>query len=159
MTYPRLSVLVWLSFILASPTAAIPRNEVTQFGIPDQALLCIYRGLDWDSKQEYYAIRTHNESVGGLARGSFLFYLAAPGRRIVFVEADVNVSRSFEVQGGETYYIRVDQRDAGFLSAPKLLPVAQAKGIREIRRLSYSGPELSPVARQYCLQDAPSPKK
>jgi len=31
-----------------------------------------------------------------------------------------------------------------------------AKGARELGKLSYSGPGLSHIARQYCLQNDPS---
>lgn len=154
--YARLVVVVVASFVLTSPAPAIPRSESTPSGLIGRALICFYRGLDWDSKQETYAVRMHGENVGGLARGSFLYHLTTPGRRIVFVEADMKVSRSFRFQSGETYYIRVDHRKVGFLSGPKLLPVDPAKGVGEISKLSYSGPGLSKVARQYCLRNDPS---
>ena len=152
----RVIVLVLISSLFAAHTPAIPRSETVPRGWLGQALICFYRGLDWASEWEPYAIRVHDEKVGRLARGSFLYHLTAPGRRIVFVEADINVSRSFRLRSGEIYYIRVDRRGGPRLSRPKLLPVDPAKGARELGKLSYSGPGLSHIARQYCLQNDPS---
>ena len=153
MTHARPATLALLSLILCAQASAIPRNEPGRNPLAGQALLCLYRGLDWYSKEEYYAVRIHDETVGGLARESFLFHLAAPGRRIIFIEGDSNVSRTFELQGGKTYYIRVDRKGVGLLSLPKLLPVKNAKAVHEIRQLHYSGSEPSPIARQFCLKD------
>jgi hypothetical protein len=151
----RVVILVLVSAVFASPTPAIPRSEAVPRGLLGQALICFYRGLDWGSQWEPYAVRVHDEKVGGLARGSFLYHLTAPGRRIVFVEADINVSRSFRLRSGEIYYIRVDRRGGPLLSRPTLLLVEPAKGVRELSKLSYSGPELSHIARQYCLRNDP----
>jgi len=156
MKYARLTVVILVSYVLGSSVPAMPRSEPSPNGLLGQSLICFYRGLDWDSKQDFYAVHMRDESVGGLARSSFLYHLTTPGRRIVFVEADMRVSRSFMLRSGETYYIRVDHRKAGFLSGPKLQPVDPAKGIREIRKLTYSGPAPSDIARQYCLRDEPS---
>ena len=153
---PRVVALLLVLSVFSSPTSAIPRNETVPRGLLGQALICFYRGLDWGSKWEPYAIRVHDEKVGRLAEASFLYHLTAPGRRIVFVEADINVSRSFKLRSGEIYYIRVDRRGGPLLGRPKLFPVEPAKGVRELGKLSYSGPGLSHIARQYCLQNDPS---
>jgi len=152
----RVVALVLVSTVFASATPAIPRSEISPHGFPGQALISFYRGLDWSSKREHYAIRVHDERVGELARGSFLYHLTAPGRRIVFVEADISVSRSFELRSGEIVYIRIDRRGGPPLSRPKLLPVEPEKGVKEIGELSYSGPGPFHDARQYCLQNDPS---
>ena len=135
------------TLVLAPPTAAMPRESISS---GEQALLCIYRGLDWDAHENSYEIRIHDRKVGGLPEGSFLYHLAPPGRRIIFVSAGANVSRSFLLLGGETYYIRVERRGQGTLSLPKLLPVAVERGVREIRRLIYAGVPYSSVAEQSC---------
>jgi hypothetical protein len=145
--------LIVVVIALGSPALAISRSESTSSGLLGQALICFYRELDWDSSEEYYPVRMRGENVGGLARGSFLYHFTPPGRRIVFVDADMPVSRSFKLRSGETYYIRIGHRSSGLLSGPKLLPVDAEKGVGDIRALSYSGPELSNIARQYCLRD------
>ena len=147
-----LSGALLATLVLAPPAPAMPRESI---GPGEQALLCIYRGLDWDAHEDSYEIRIHDSKVGGLPEGSFLYHLAAPGRRIVFVSADANVSRSFLLLGGETYYIRIERRGHGSLSLPKLMPVALEKGVREIRRLIYAGVPLSSVAEQSCQQKYP----
>jgi hypothetical protein len=159
MMCARPLALALVSLMLCTHASAIPRNEPVRAGLAGQALLCLYRGLDWYSKEEFYAVRIHDEEVGGLARGSFLSHLTTPGRRIIVIEADSNVSRSFELQGGKTYFIRVDRKGFGFLSLPKLLPVTEARGVHEIRKLHYAGSELSAIARQNCLRDETSPSK
>lgn len=156
MKYVRLAGVIVLSHALASPVTAIPRNEPTPEPLSGRSLICFYRGLDWNSNEDYYAVNIRDENVGGLARSSFLYHFTTPGRRIVFVEAGMRVSRSFTLQSGKTYYIRVNHRKAGFMSGPKLQPVSPAKGMREISRLSYAGAEPSDVARQYCLRMEPS---
>lgn len=159
MNCMRLVVQIFASFVLASTAPAMPREQNILTGSTEQALVCFYRGLDWDAHEEAYEIRIHDEKIGGLPGGSFLYHLAAPGRYIVFVAAEVNVSRSFQLLAGETYYIRVDRRGLGPLSWPKLLPVTLARGMREIRQLSYSGMELSPIGRHYCQQNGPRSRK
>ena len=151
----RVVILVLLTSVFASRTPAIPRSETVPRGLLGQALICFYRSLDWGSEWEPYAIRVHDEKVGRLAEGSFLYHLTAPGRRIVFVDADISVSRSFQLRSGEIYYIRVDRRGDPPLSRPKLLPIEPAKGVRELAELSYSGLGLSHIARQYCLRNDP----
>ena len=152
----RVVALILVSTVFASTTPAIPRSETSPHGLLGQAVICFYRGLDWSSGREHYAIRVHDEREGGLAKGSFLYHLTAPGRRIIFVEADISVSRSFELRSGEIYYIRIDRRGGPRLSRPKLLPIEPEKGVREIGELSYSGPEPFHDARQYCLRNDPS---
>lgn len=156
MKHARLAGVILLSHALGSSVNAIARNEPATTALSGQSLICFYRGFDWDSNEDFYAVNLRDENVGGLARSSFLYHLTTPGRRIVFVEAGMRVSRSFLLQSGETYYIRVDHRNAGLVSGPKLLPVSPAKGVRDISMLSYSGPGPSDVARQYCLRNTSS---
>lgn len=153
MKYVRAAIVISISYLLGTSVSAIPRSAPDPGGLLGQSLICFYRGLDWDAKQDYYAVHMRDGNVGGLARNSFLYHLTTPGRRIVFIEADTRVSRSFVLESGETYYIRVDHRKAGLLSVPKLQPVDAAKGIREISKLSYSGSAPLDIARQYCLQN------
>lgn len=155
MTYSRLAAPLLATFVLASPASAIPREAIGPSGPSAQALLCFYRGFDWDAREDSYEIRIHDQKVGGLPGGSFLYHVATPGKYIVFVSADINVSRSFHLLGGETYYIRIERRGYGSLSLPKLLPVGVEKGIREVRQLSYAGAQLSPIAGHYCRQNGP----
>lgn len=149
---PGAIILLLASTIFASSTPAIPRSKVTRVVAPDQALICFYRGLDQDSKREHYSVRVHDVYVGRLARESFLSHLTAPGRRIVFVEAEVNVSRSFQIRAGEIHYIRVDHIAGAFPPRPKLLRVGQTAGVRDLNQLNYSGHPLRGNAMQYCLQ-------
>ena len=148
----RAIVLLLVSSAFASSTPAIPRSVVTRAVAPDQALICFYRGIDQGSKREHYSVRVHDVYVGRLARESFLYHLTAPGRRIVFVEAEVNVSRSFEIRAGEVHYIRVDRGARTFPARPKLLRVERTTGVRDLNQLSYSGHPLRGNAMQYCLQ-------
>jgi hypothetical protein len=152
MTYARLVTALLATLVLTPPVPAMPREAINP---AEQALLCIYRGLDWDADEDAYEIRTHDSEVGGLPEGSFLYHFAPPGRHIVFVSAGANVSRSFLLLGGETYYIRVERRGHGTLSLPKLLPVALDKGVREVRKLIYAGVPLSAVAEQSCQRKYP----
>lgn len=145
-------VLLLVSSVFASSTQSIPRSKVIRVVAPDQALICFYRGLDQDSKREHYSVRVHDVYVGRLARESFLYHLTAPGRRIVFVEAEVNVSRSFQIRAGEIHYIRVDRIPGTFPARPKLLRVERTTGVRELNQLSYSGRPLPGNAMQHCLQ-------
>ena len=133
----------------------MPRSDPAPGGLLGQALICINRDLDGDLRQEHYAGRLHDEKVGWLAPGSFLYHLTAPGRRIIFVDAEVSVSRSIRLRSDEVHYIRVDHRIGSILSHPKLLPVEPDEGVRELSKLSYSGPELTHIARQYCLPKLP----
>jgi len=148
----RAIVLLLVSSAFASSTPAIPRSMVIRTVAPDQALICFYRGIDQRSRREHYSVRVHDEYVGRLARESFLYHLTAPGRRIVFVEAEVNVSRSFEIRAGEVHYIRVDRGAGTFPARPKLLRVEPTIGIRDVNHLSYAGRPLSGNAMQYCIQ-------
>ena len=150
----RASILTLLMLLLAPPVSAIARDEILNHGLHGRALICFYRSLDWESEGRPYTVRVRGEKVGGLSIGSFLHHLAEPGRHIVFVEADVNVSRSFELQSGGIYYIQVAHRRGRGLSHPKLLPVDAAKGMQELGRLSYAGPDFSSDSRQYCLRNA-----
>lgn len=149
----RASILCLLMSMLSPSASAIARDEILGNGLLGRALICFYRSLDWGSEGRPYTVRVHDEYVGGLSIGSFLHHLTEPGRRIVFVEADVNVSRSFLVQGGEIYYVQVARTGGAVLSRPKLLPVDAAKGMREIGSLSYAGTDFSNDARQYCLRN------
>lgn len=149
-------VLLLASSLLAPSTPAIPRDRAVPGVAPEQALICFYRGLDWDSTRDHYTVRVDDEHVGRLARGSFLYHLTAPGRRIVFVEAEVNVSRSFRIRSGEIHYIRVDRRPGTFPGRPKLLPVEPATGTLELGRLRYSGDLLQGNSGQHCQRSDPS---
>jgi hypothetical protein len=138
---------------LAPPSSAMPRDQAVGDALLGRALICFYRVLDWDSEPHPYAVRMHKEKVGRLPMGSYLHHFTEPGRRIVFVKADVNVSRSFVLRSGKIYYIRVDRRVDAALNRPKLRLVESAKGVRELTGLSYAGSELSDDTRQHCLRN------
>jgi len=149
----RATVLALLVSGFTATTSAIPRGEFDSHGLLGRALICFYRGLDWESAEQLYSVRVHDEMVGGLSIGSYLYHLAEPGRRIVFVEAEINVSRSFQLRSGEIYYVQIARRGSSALSRPKLLPVDSAIGMRELARLSYAGSDASHAARQFCLRN------
>lgn len=150
------AVLLLACCVLGQTSLAIPRASPARGVAPHLGLICFYRGLDWDSKREHYRIRVHDEIVGRLARGTFLSHLTTPGRRIVFVEAEVNVSRSFLIRGGEIHYIRIARRADALFGQPKLLRVDPAKGMRELARLGHSGHPLEGDPDLRCRRDAPS---
>lgn len=153
MSSARATLSAMLMAALALPAPAIPRDEASGHELVGRTLICFYRGLDWESAWPAYEVRVHGEKVGGLTVGSYLHHMTEPGRRIVFVQADVNVSRSFHLRSGEIYYIRIDRKAGSVLGLLKLRLMDPAKGVSDLAGLSYAGPEISHGAREYCLRN------
>lgn len=157
MAIARATIFLMLMAALALPASAISRDEARDEAarreLGGRTLLCFYRGLDLDSAWPAYEVRVHDEKVGKLMVGSYLHHLTEPGRRIVFVRADVNVSRSFVLRSGETYYIQIGLRSGSVPALPKLRLMNPAKGVSDLAGLSYAGPEIAHGVRQYCLRD------
>lgn len=152
----RALILAPVVSLAALQAAAMPREAMPPEVASDRALICFYRGLDPGSRREHYRVRVHDRHVGRLARGSFLYHLTPPGRRIVFVEAEVNVSRSFRVQGGRVHYIRVERVDDSPPARPRLRRVAPSTAARELGGLRFAGDPLRGNPRGLCLGRGPS---
>lgn len=157
MASARAPIFILLMASLTLPVSAIPRDETRDASrgrqLGGHTLICFYRGLDWESAWPSYAVRVHGERVGKLAVGSYLHHLTEPGRRMVFVEADVNVSRSFVLRSGEIYYIQIGHKSGSVPALPKLRLVDPAKGVSDLAGLSYAGPEIAHGVREYCLRN------
>ena len=152
----RTTLVAWL--LLASAIAGAIRTDGEKTNaLAGRALLCFYRDSEFGNNERSYAIGVGSENLGRLSEGTYLYYLVRPGRRRAWIEGEVRVSRTFVVQEGRTYFVRVQQRQDAFFSMPRFTIVGEKDAVA-IRGMLYAGLRVGDPLIPLCRTRAASGK-
>ncbi len=129
-----------LIVLLTGGCASVPTQDTKVYPEPrdDKGLVYFFREGKFAGSAISYKIRSDEKIIGAIKNGSYFFYWAEPGTHTFTAKTEAKVSRTLEIEGGETYYIKCGVEMGVFAGRPSMTIVNEQEGKSLLPELKYA---------------------
>lgn len=120
--------------------ASVSKQATNVFPDPkaDKGLVYFYREKKFVGMAISYNVKEEAKVIGAIANGTYFFVDAPPGTHTFVASTEADVTKTFDVEAGKTYFVKCGV-DMGFLAGrPSLVLVSEAEAKSVLKNLTYA---------------------
>ncbi len=107
---------------------------------PGRALVVLYRESQFGGSVIPFGISEDGRSLGRLGNGHYVRVETTPGRHSFTASSEAKETKSFPVEAGRTYYLRVGVHEGLFIARPHLTLTDPQEGASAVARMHQDAP-------------------
>ncbi|MEM7673973.1 MAG: DUF2846 domain-containing protein [Verrucomicrobiota bacterium] len=134
----KLSLLILLASLTGCASVSKQATNVYPEPKEDKGLVYFFRENKFAGWAISYNIRHNNQIIGAISNGTYFYHFSEPGTQTFTSKTESEVSRTLDIVGGETYYIKMGV-DMGFWAGrPSMAIVTEMEGKSVLPGLTFA---------------------